>query len=69
MIDLLLTVLPRYTTYSDPPAGVSIINAVAKQAGFKSKTVDFNLIFYKEVFEKNQEVWERIDTWMDRVPG
>lgn len=69
MIDLLLTILPRYTTYSDPPAGISILNAVAKQAGFSSKTVDFNLIFYKELFDKKHDVWERIDTWMDRSPN
>ncbi len=68
MIDLLLTILPRYTSYSDPPAGISILNAVVKQGGFKSTTVDFNLIFYKELFEKDRPVWERIDTWMDRSP-
>lgn len=68
-IDLLLTILPRYTSYSDPAGGVAIINACAKTAGFKSKAVDFNLIFYKELFEKNEPVWERIDNWMDRQPS
>lgn len=69
MIDLLLAILPRYTSYSDPPAGISILNAVAKQEGFKSIAVDFNLVFYKELFEKNRSVWERIDNWMDRSPN
>ncbi|KKM88956.1 hypothetical protein LCGC14_1253460 [marine sediment metagenome] len=68
MIDLLLTILPRYTSYSDPPAGISILNAVVKKEGFNSKATDFNLIFYKELFEKNRAVWERIDKWMDRGP-
>lgn len=68
-MDLLLAILPRYTTHSDPPAGISILNAVAKRAGFSSKTSDFNLIFYNELFDQKHDVWERIDTWMDRSPN
>ncbi len=67
-LDLLLVILPRYTTYSDPPAGISILNAVVKQAGFKSKTFDFNLIFYKELYNEKYDVWQRIDAWMDHNP-
>lgn len=69
MIDLLLTVLPRYTTYSDPHVGVSIINACAKEAGFNSKTVDFNIMFYnKIVANSDQHMLERIDSWMEMNP-
>lgn len=67
-MDLLISVLPRYTTWADPPAGVSIIKSAATQAGFKAKAVDFNLIFYQETWHKDQELWKEIDYWMDQVP-
>lgn len=70
MTDLLLTILPRYTTYSDPPAGISIIHAVAKQAGFESKVEDFNLLFYKKMkAQQDQKMLERIDAWMEISPS
>lgn len=68
MLDLLLTILPRYVTYSDPAAGVSIVNAVAKIAGFKSKTVDFNIMFYNK-FKHDLDMFSRIDNWMEMNPA
>lgn len=70
MTDILLTILPRYTTYSDPPAGVAIIHAVAKLAGFNSKVEDFNLVFYKKMkAHEDPKILERIDSWMEICPS
>ncbi len=69
MIDLLLTVLPRYTTYSDPHVGVSIINACAKQAGYNSKTIDFNILFHNKISANaDKDMFQRIDAWMEMNP-
>jgi radical SAM superfamily enzyme YgiQ (UPF0313 family) len=67
-LDLLLTVLPRYTELWDPPAGVAYISAAAKTAGFRSKVVDFNLIFTLFMRKIDKKVFQEIDCWMAETP-
>ncbi len=67
-LDLLLSVIPRYTEIWDPPAGVACISAAAKQAGFRSKVVDFNLTFTKFMREQDLRIYREIDLWMAERP-
>lgn len=70
MLDLLLSILPRYTMITDPSISVALIHAIARQAGFNSHTVDFNLTFHQKMHaHEDKDLLVRIDEWMELNPS
>lgn len=64
MHDILFCITPHYDSEM-PSIALAILNAVAKQNGYQSKLVDFNLDLFhqsKYIFDNQFEEWTNVDT-------